>query len=180
MGGPASTQGEAYSTPEKGGPRGYDGGKKIKGRKRHILVDTMGLIHGLKVHEANIQDRDGAILLLQEHSSLEFPRLKKLWVDSGYAGRCKQWIESTFRWDVEVVRRPGEGCRGVWCLPGQEPPPLPRGFQIVKRRWVVERTFGWFGRWRRLSKDYAQHPVVEENFIYSAMGALMLRRITIS
>ena len=153
------------------------GEKKIKGRKRHILVDTLGLIHRLKIHEANIQDRDGAILLLQEQQPQEFPRMKKLWLDSGYAGRCKRWVEETFKWDVEVVRRPGEGNRGVWCLPDQEPPPLPKGFQIVKRRWVVERTFGWFGRWRRLSKDYEQHPIVGEAFIYSAMTGLMLRRL---
>src|SRR6266536_2558317 len=126
--------------------------KKIKGRKRHILVDTMGLVHGVKVHEANIQDRDGAILLMQDKNPTQMPRMQKLWLDSGYAGRCKKWLEERFSWDVEVVKRPGEGVQGAWCLPDQEPPPRIVGFQVVKRRWVVERTFGWFGRYRRLSK----------------------------
>lgn len=153
--------------------------KKIKGRKRHILVDTLGLIHCLKVHEANIQDRDGALLLLQEKTTVDWPRMKKIWLDSGYAGRCKRWMEEKFSWEVEVVRRPGEGNRGVWCRIDQEPPPLPRGFQVVKRRWVVERTFGWFGRWRRLSKDYEATKTTSETMIYMAMTGLMLRRLAL-
>jgi transposase len=153
--------------------------KKIKGRKRHILVDTMGLIHCLMVHEANIQDRDGAVLLLQDKTVFDFPRLKKLWLDSGYAGRCKKWIEETFSWDAEIVRRPNEGARGVWCRIDEDPPPLERGFKVVKRRWVVERTFGWLGRWRRLSKDYEAKPKTSETTIYIAMTGLMLRRLII-
>jgi putative transposase len=154
--------------------------KKIKGRKRHILVDTMGLIHCLKVHEANIQDRDGALLLLQDKSIFEFPRLKKLWLDSGYAGRCKKWLEERFSWDAEIVRRPGEGHSAwVWCPKDEDPPMMPRGFQVVKRRWVVERTFGWLGRWRRLSKDFEKKIKTSETMIYIAMTGLMLRRLAI-
>lgn len=139
----------------------------------------MGLLHGLKVHEANIQDRDGALLLFEKNTNKDFPRMKRLWADSGYAGRCKKWLEEKFSWDVEVVRRPGECVRYVWCLPDQEPPPIQKGFQVVKRRWVVERTFGWFGRWRRLSKDYEQFPTVSEAFIHAAMTGLMLRRLAV-
>jgi len=114
----------------------------VKGRKRHILVDTEGLVLAVKVHAADIQDREGAKLLLGDVAG-RFPRMKKLWVDSGYAGKCRDWIREHLGWEVEVVRRPGEGRRGVWVPPGVSPPELPSGFQVVRRRWVVERTFAW-------------------------------------
>jgi putative transposase len=137
----------------------------------------MGLIHVLLIHPADVQDRDGALLLLENKCPKDFPRMKKLWVDSGYAGRCERAIEEKFRWDVEVVRRPGEGVRGVWCLPGLEPPLLPRGFQVVKWRWIVERTFGWLNRFRRLSKDYEQLPESSAAFVLLSMCTLMIRRL---
>lgn len=130
----------------------------MNGRKRHLLVDTQGFIHALRVHPANIQDRDGALLLLEGKTKEDFPRIKKLWLDAGYAGQCVEKIKERFDWDVEVVKR------------------LSEGFQILKRRWVVERTFGWLGRSRRLSKDYEQKIKSCESFIYLGMSALMLRR----
>ena len=98
-------------------------------------------------------------------------------MDSGYAGRCKRALEAQLGWDVEVVRRPGEGQRYVWGLPGHELPALPTGFHVVKKRWIVERTFGWLGRNRRLSKDYEGTVASSETFVWLAMSALMLRRL---
>ncbi|XXF76350.1 IS5 family transposase [Myxococcaceae bacterium GXIMD 01537] len=158
-----------WSDDGKRGPRGYDGGKRVKGRKRHLLVDTEGLVHELLVHPANVQDRDGAQLLLGGKSREDFPRMRKLWVDSGYAGQCKGWLEENFGWEVEVVRRPNEGRQRWYGLPPViERPPLPRGFMVVARRWVVERTFGWLNLFRRLSKDYEQKPASSEAFIWLA------------
>ena len=103
-----------------------------------------------------------------------FPRLRKLWLDAGYAGAPTTRIERHLGWRVEIVRRPR---RWVRARADQEPPPLPAGFQILPRRWVVERTFGWLGRQRRLSKDYEALPEVSEAWIYLAMSRLMLRRL---
>lgn len=157
----------------KRGARGYDGAKKLSGRKRHLLVDTQGLLLRAVVHPANIADRDGALLVL-DGQNRRFPRLAHLWVDAGYRGRCKDWIETTLGWTVTVVQRPS---RWVWCRADSEPPPAPSGFQVLPRRWVVERTFAWLGRHRRLAKDYEELPATSEAFIYLAMTGLMLRRL---
>ena len=132
----------------------------MKGRKRHLLVDTLGLILAVVVHPANIQDRDGARLVLERVGRL-LPRLKKIWVDGAYAGQLVEWVWSSFRWVLEVVRRPAEA----------------RGFEALPGRWVVERTFGWFNRYRRLSKDYEFCVDTSEAMIYVAMIHLMLRRL---
>ncbi|MHA7630819.1 IS5 family transposase [Corallococcus sp. M7] len=169
---------QTVKTTEKGGPFGYDGGKKVKGRKRHLLVDTEGLVHALLVHPANVQDRDGAQLLLGGKSKEDFPRMRKLSVDSGYAGQAKCWLEEKFGWEVAVVRRPNEGRQRWYGLPPEiERPPLPRGLMVVRRRWVVERTFGWLNLFRRLSKDYEQKTASSEAFIWLAMTTLLLRRL---
>ncbi|GEL72984.1 hypothetical protein MVI01_47680 [Myxococcus virescens] len=141
-------------------------------------MDTEGLVHALRVHPANVQDRDGAQLLLGRKSKEDFPRTRKLWVDSGYTGRCKCWLEDKCGWEVDIVRRPNEGRQRWDGLPPEiERPPLPRGFMVVERRWVVERTFGWLNLFRRLSKDYEQKPASSEAFIWLAMTALLLRRL---
>jgi putative transposase len=152
---------QSIKTTEVGGPRGYDGGKKVTGRKRHILVDTIGLLIACVVHPADIQDEDGARDVLARGKA-RFPRLKVVWADSRYA--CKRLPERVwllFRWVLEVVRRPA-GSEGWVQLP---------------RRWVVERTFAWLGRSRRLSKDYERSPVVSETWVKVAMTKLMLRRL---
>jgi putative transposase len=103
-----------------------------------------------------------------------FPRLHHLWVDSAYQGSFKDWVEQTLRWTVDVVKRPS---RWVWVPADQEPPETPRGFQVLPRRWVVERTLGWLGRWRRTSKDYEYLPATSECVIYLPMIHIMLRRL---
>jgi len=128
------------------------------------------------VHPANITDRQGAKLLLSPLKGA-FPRLSLIWADSGYAGKLEEWVKEKLDWTLEIVKRPFEGVRYVWVRPGVEPPEIPRGFVVVKRRWVVERTFGWLGRSRRLSKDYEHLSESEQSWIYTAMIRLMLARL---
>lgn len=151
---------QSVKTTEVPGIRGYDAGKKIKGRKRHILVDAMGLLLMVVVHAANIQDRDGAELVLTKVKG-RFPRLQLIWADGGYAGKLVDWVKTVCHWVLDIVRRP----KGM------------KGFQVLPRRWVVERTFGWLGRYRRLSKDYEELPETSEAMIYAAMIRLMVRRL---
>ncbi len=148
----------------------------MSGRKRHLLVDTGGLVLKALVHAANVTDRVGGQQLLEAMGDLAqtFPRLRHLWVDSAYQGSFKDWVEQTLGWTVEVVKRPS---RWVWVPTDQEPPEVPRGFQVLRRRWVIERTFGWLGRWRRTSKDYEYLPATSECVIYLAMTRIMLRRL---
>jgi putative transposase len=151
---------QSVKTTEKGGIDGYDAGKKINGRKRHILVDTMGLILMVVVHAASIQDRDGAKLVLDriQHS---FPKLRLIWADAGYAGKLVDWVRYFIGCAIEIIKRSDD----------------TSGFKVLPRRWVVERTFAWLGRYRRLSKDYEYHPETSETMIYAAMTHLMLRRL---
>jgi putative transposase len=151
---------QSVKTTEVKGIRGYDAGKKIKGRKRHILVDTMGLVLMAVVHAANIQDRDGAKWVLEKARSC-FDRLQLIWADGIYAGQLVAWVAHTCHWILEIVKR-AEGAKG---------------FEVLPRRWVVERTFAWLGRYRRLSKDYEQLPESSESMIYAAMVHLMVRRL---
>jgi transposase len=138
-------------------------------------VDTQGLLLKVKVHEANLHDREGAKLLLEPLKG-EFPRVAKIWVDSIYQGLA-DWLKATLGWELEVVKHWWAGVKGFWVQEGQEPPEFPRGFQVLPRRWVVERTFAWLGRNRRLSKDYEYLPESEEAWIYTGMSRLMLRRL---
>ena len=148
----------------------------MSGRKRHLLVDTGGLVLKAIVHAANISDPQGGQRILESIGDLAqmFPRLRYLWADMAYQGGFKDWVEQTLGWTVDVVKRPA---RWVWVREGEEPPPVPTGFQVLRRRWVVERTFGWLGRWRRLSKDYEYLPATSECDIYLAMIRVMLRRL---
>lgn len=125
------------------------------------------------VHAASISDRNAVHLVLAGLTVL-FPRLRHLWVDAGYSGKGADWVRQTLGWTVEVVKRPQ---RWVWLPEGAEPPPMPTGFQVLKRRWVVERTFAWLGRYRRLSKDYEGLPASEEAWIYLATTNLLVRRL---
>ena len=146
----------------------------MSGRKRHLLVDTLGLLCHVLVHPASIPDRDGGQSVLAPLVG-RFPRLTKLWVDAGCQGSFSHWVEETLGWEVEVVRKPR---RWLWWPADQEPPPMPSGFQVLPHRWLVERTFAWLGRQRRLSKDYEVLPSTEEAWIYLTMIRLMVVRLT--
>ena len=132
----------------------------MTGRKRHIIVDTIGLLLAVVVHPADIQDRDGAKLVINKLAG-RFPRLQLIWADAGYAGQLVDWVMSLSGWALEIVRRPRDSHQ----------------FEVLPRRWVVERTFAWLGRCRRLSKDYEELPETTEAWIYTAMARLMLKRL---
>lgn len=142
------------------GTRGYDAGKKIKGIKRHIVVDTLGLLLVVVVPTAALQDRDGAKLVLARARG-NFARLALLWADGGYAGKLIRWVQEICGWVLQIVKRTDD----------------LKGFVLLPRRWVVERTFGWMVQYRRLSKDYEFHPQTSEAMIQLAMIQLMLRRL---
>jgi putative transposase len=151
---------QSVKTSSVGGTRGYDGGKKVNGRKRHILVDTMGLLMVAVVHAANIQDRDGGLLVLDQIQKM-FSRLKIIWADGGYRGSFIEKAKVFFRRKIKVVMRTDNN----------------GGFQPVPKRWIVERTFSWISNFRRSSKDYERLPETSEAFIYVSMIQLMLNRI---
>ena len=152
---------QSVKTTEAGGPRGFDAGKKVKGRKRHVLTDTTGLVVAATVHEASIQDRDGAVPLLASIRS-RLPWLRHIFADGAYAGAKLEGARAALgRWRIEIVKRADTA----------------KGFEVLPRRWVVERTFAWLGRYRRLSKDYEQLPETSEAMIYAAMVHIMLRRL---
>jgi len=166
---------QTAKTTERGGPRGYDGGKKMSGRKRHLLVDTSGLVLNAVVHPADVADRDGARLVLEPGEEEELPRLKHLWADAGYRGAAlREWITERLGLSLEIVqRRP----RWVWVPNDVEPEPLPEGFEVIKRRWVAERTFAWIARNRRMSRDYEFLAETTEALVYLSMIRLMLKRL---
>jgi putative transposase len=171
-----------------GEARGYDGGKKVRGRKRHILVDTEGFVLKVRVHSAKVPDQDGLRLLLESARS-RLPRLSQLWLDAGYQGRGKDWAENVLGLSVEVVHRTPKPTpekialiwAEEWAKEGREinwQRLLPRrGFEVLPRRWVVERTFAWLCHNRRMSKDYERLCSTGEAFVYIAMTRLMVRRL---
>lgn len=143
---------------------GFDGGKKIKGRKRHLMVDTLGLVMMVVVTAANVSDQRGARLLFARLAALpqKIARLTLIWVDGTYEGvEFMQWTMDTYRWILETIKRSDS----------------TKGFVLLPKRWVVERTWGWLNWSRRLSKDYEVLPETSETFIYVAMIRLMLRRL---
>ena len=131
---------QSVKTTEVGGPkRGYDGGKKVKGRKRHLLVDSQGLLLKVKVLAANGADQEGAKQLLNRANG-QFPRLSHLWVDGGYRTTFVRWVKQQLGWSVERVQHPNAGSRRRITAPGVEPAPIDRSFKVIPRRWVVEQT----------------------------------------
>jgi putative transposase len=170
---------QSVKTTGVGGERGYDSAKQIKGRKRHLLVDTEGLVLAVHVHPADVMDRDGVTRLLPpEHIKVAFPRLGHVWLDAGYNGKDKgsNWIEQHLGWTTQIVRPPP---RRVLVAADVEPTPR-LAFTVLPRRWVVERTFAWLGQNRRLSKDYERLCETSETMVYAAMTRLMVRRLAVS
>jgi putative transposase len=172
-----------------GTERGFDPAKNVEGRKRHLLVDTEGLVLKAKVHSAKVPDQDGLRLLL-ESARAKLLRLKHLWVDAGYQGRGRRWAEEVLGLSVEVVRKPQKPipekvakvwAQEEWAKEGKEVDwqrlMPPRGFRVLPRRWVVERTFAWISHNRRMAKDYERLCATGEAFVYVAMTRLMVRRL---
>jgi len=157
---------QSAKTSEGGSERGFDAGKKVTGRKRHTLVDTLGLILKVVVTAGNVQDRDGAKALLKEISTEQnvIKRLELIWADGSYRGELITWVEEMLGWKLEVVEKPKD----------------QNGFQVLPKRWIVERTFAWLVRQRRLARDYERLPETSEAFIYVAMIRLMLRKLSSS
>lgn len=182
---------QSVKTTAVGGPRGYDGAKKLTGRKRHLLVDTQGLVLQACVHPAHLQDR-AAVPLVLEGVEERFPAIELLWADQGYTGSGKAWIEEQLGWHVSIVQHPPQP-RGRWVphsttgdltdlstvyFTYERFKPRRTGFRgILPRRWVVERTISWLAHSRRLSRDYERRCETSEAWIYIAMSRLMLRRL---
>jgi len=152
---------QSVKTTAVGGQRGYDAGKKVKGRKRHILVDSLRHLLKVVVHTADIQDRDGAKLLLLALLPIIRLRLLKIWADGGYRGALIDWCQQTLKTALEIV----------------SPAFTQKGFAVLPRRWVVERTFAWFSNYRRLSKDYEKSVRSSEGMIYIASIHILLKRL---
>jgi len=156
---------QSIKTTDRGGAeRGYDAGKHVYGRKRHILVDTLGLVLLVTVHSAGTQDRDGARTVLAPLAH-RFSKLRKIWADSIYNSGIAEWVRDLRqrnRIALELVKRPADA----------------QGFLVLANRWVVERTFAWLSFQRRLSKDYEYLPATSEAFIRVAMIRLMVARLT--
>lgn len=152
------------STYVGGTRRGYDPAKKIIGRKRHIVVDTMGLILAVVVHSAGLQDQDGAYFVLRELDRMRsrFQRLAVIFADVAYSRNgLPAFVAKRYGWLLQTVLRPARVKR----------------FVVLPKRWIVERTFAWLGRYRRHSKDYERNPATSEAMIYIAMIHIMLRRL---
>jgi putative transposase len=157
----ASLDSQSVKTTEIGGIKGFDAGKLVKGRKRHILVDTLGLLIAVVVTGANVQDYHGAKPVLGSVKD-RCPRLKVVWADGIYEKQWLiDWVRTECGWELTITKRSDK----------------EKGFKVVPKRWVVERTFGWLGRYRRLSKDYEKLPETSEAMIQMAMIHIMVRRL---
>jgi putative transposase len=155
---------QTVKTTEVGGPRGYDGGKKVNGRKRHIVVDSLGLLLAVAVTSAALDDGTHASRVLKKLSANDYPRLRLLWADNKYNNKqLQQWLkQQRVGYTIEVVSRPVGA----------------KGFVLLHRRWVVERSIAWLGRCRRLSKDYEYYTASSEAQVKMSSIRLMLRRLS--
>ena len=151
---------QSVRTTEAGGPRGYDAGKKVNGRKRHILVDTLGLLLVVVIHAANIQDRDGLALVCRRLRR-RFPWLRLIFADGGYQGETAACAAAQERLRLQIVKRE----------------PGSHGFAVLPKRWLVERTFAWFGRNRRVAKDFEATLASAATMVHLASIQLLVRRL---
>lgn len=186
---------QSVKTTESGGERGIDGGKKVNGRKKQILVDVLGLLLGVNIHPANISDKEGAKAIFEDYSE-EIDQLSRIWADGGYQGDFRNWLRNHFNTNLEIVK----SIKYKGYVPKKyqiskadklqlklfntdeyaleiDPATEVRRFKIVKWRWIVERTLAWLSRNRRLSKDYERTAESGESFCYLAMIRLMLTRL---
>ena len=153
---------QSRATTETPGERGYDAGKKVKGRKKHIVVDTLGLLMAVCVTAASVSDKVGCQMLLSGAGGPLDRTLQKLWADSGYQGPCLKQQAADRGIDLEIVKRSDD----------------MSGFVVLPHRWIVERTFGWMGRYRILSKEYEKTIESSRGDVLIAMTHIMLRRLT--
>jgi len=152
---------QSVKATESGGVRGFDAGKKVKGRKRHIVVDTLGLLVGVVVHAADIQDRDGASAVLKSILKRR-PWLRHIFADGGYAGpKLRGALQKVGTFTMEIVKRTDKAA----------------GFEVLPRRWVVERTFAWLGRCRRLAKDFERSIESAQAWVFIANIRMLTRRL---
>jgi putative transposase len=140
---------------------GYDAGKKIKGIKRHVVVDVLGLLIGVIVHAGNIQDRDGAKLLILRVKD-RLPRVKLIWADGGYQGQLIEWVDKQTKWTLEIVKRTDDKST----------------FKVLPKRWIVERTFGWLSYWRSMNRHHERKYDTAETIMRIAMTKNMLRHLS--
>jgi putative transposase len=154
---------QSVKTVEGGKAIGFDGNKKINGRKRHVLVDTLGFVLAVLVTAAHVEDRAGAKHLFTRIQPLSWKRMTLVWTDGNYTGPLRDWLKETLGWLLEIVSKPSD----------------LTGFVVLPKRWIVERTFAWLNRQRRLSKDYERLPETSEAFIHVAMIRLMLKKLTV-
>jgi len=158
---------QSVKTTQIGGQRGYDAAKCIKGRKRHLIVDTLGLLICIIVHRADIDERQGAKYLFNRLASriVDFNRLKLFYADQGYGGeKMKRWVKNTFKafnWSLEIVKKIHK-----------------KAFSALPKRWIIERTFGWMNLYRRLSKDYEYSTKSSETMIQITMIHIMLKKLS--
>lgn len=152
---------QSVKTLEGGKDIGFDGHKRINGRKRHVLVDTLGLVLAVLVTAASVEDRAGAKQLLTRIQRFTWKRMKLVWADGNYTGTLKDWVKATLGWVFQVVHKPSD----------------QQGFAVLPKRWIVERTFAWLNRQRRLSKDYERLPETSQALIHVAMIRLMLKKL---
>jgi putative transposase len=152
---------QSVKTTEAGGERGFDGGKQVTGRKRHILVDTLGLLLIIYVHAANISDADAAQVMFRT-AQRKLPRLQKVMADGAYGWNgLVDWVRACFHFVLELVQRDRKR----------------KGWYVLPKRWIVERTFGWLGRYRLLSKEYEHSTASSETDVYVASIRIMLSRL---
>jgi len=176
----AAIDSQSVKTSPQGGPKGFDAGKKVKGRKRHLLVDTLGLLLAVLIQPANVQDRDGAMPVVDAAMS-KFPTITKLFADSGYAGRCAREVHAKYpTLEVDVVRHPANRSVGIRAEGQLELPNLliSRTFVPLPHRWVVERTHAWNDRPRRMAKDHDRTVESATAWVWFTEARMLARRLT--
>lgn len=164
----------------QGGECGYDAGKKVKGRKRHIVVDTLGLLLAVTVTAASVQDRDGAAEVVAQ-ACRKAPSIERLYTDGAYGGQCARAIEQAHQIRVEVVRRPGNRSTGTLHDPQQSLWQEPvRGFVVLPKRWVVERTHAWNERWRRMVMHHDRKTSISTAWVWLGEARILLSRLALA